>query len=479
MKFFYSEQSSIPFSSQSKLKWDPTPFALAPPPCKSSKFGRPVRQFAIMVDAGSTGSRIHVYRFNFCEGKLPTLEDEAFKQITPGLSSYTDDHLAAAKSLDVLLDEGLRNIPEELRGCTPIAIKATAGLRLLGAGKSEAILQEVESRVRTKYPFRIVKKDGVVVMDGKDEGVFAWITVNYLLGTLLKPERVPTAGIMDLGGASTQIVFEPETNSEILEGDHKYLLNFGGRQYTLFQHSYLRYGLMESRRRIKEYLIDIFSKIPHTRTPCHGSHFSEDIMHTNGNSISLQGEGADFNSCHKIVTSSLFDKSSTECLRIPCSFDGVYQPLLTETFKNNDIYIFSYFYDRTEPLGLLSVSVDDEKASGFPVGAIKDAARIICSKTELKDSWISPEIQNILTELSKETIERLTKKNPDYCLDLTFIYALLNTGYAIPDQREVRLAKKIKNVETGWCLGAAIHIVDEMFSEEGNAAAICKIKELK
>ena len=43
---------------------------------------------------------------------------------------------------------------------------------------------------------------------------------------------------------------------------------------------------------------------------------------------------------------------------------------------------------------------------------------------------------------------------PEYCLDLSFMIGLLHTGYEMGLQREVRIAKKIKGNELGWCLGA-------------------------
>ena len=46
--------------------------------------------YAIVFDAGSTGSRIHVYKFTREEGKLKLLF-ELFEQVKPGLSSYADD----------------------------------------------------------------------------------------------------------------------------------------------------------------------------------------------------------------------------------------------------------------------------------------------------------------------------------------------------------------------------------------------------
>jgi guanosine-diphosphatase len=142
---------------------------------------KPLVQYALMIDAGSTGSRIHVYKFHNCF-EAPTLEHETFEQIKPGLSFYTKSPEEAAESLDVLLDIAVAEIPRELQSCTPLAVKATAGLRLLGESQSRAILDAVAKRIHRKYPFPLPMKDGVIIMDGKDEGVYAWITTNYLLG---------------------------------------------------------------------------------------------------------------------------------------------------------------------------------------------------------------------------------------------------------------------------------------------------------
>ena len=187
---------------------------------KSSDKSKPIVQYVLMIDAGSTGSRIHVYKFNNC-GPTPELEDELFKETEKkpggsGLSSYKTDVEGAAKSLDVLMKAAMDTVPEKLKSCTPIAVKATAGLRLLGDEMSEKILDAVRHRLETEYPFPVVSKEenGVVIMDGADEGVYAWITTNYLLRKIGGPADTETAAIFDLGGGSTQIVFEPTFKSE-------------------------------------------------------------------------------------------------------------------------------------------------------------------------------------------------------------------------------------------------------------------------
>lgn len=120
-----------------------------------------------MIDAGSSGSRVHVYRFNVCND--PVLEDEVFHMLEPGLSSFRDDAEGAANSLKPLMEIAVKSVPEEYQKCTPIAVKATAGLRMLGADKSERILDSVRKYLET-YPFPIAGENGIEIMEGKDEG---------------------------------------------------------------------------------------------------------------------------------------------------------------------------------------------------------------------------------------------------------------------------------------------------------------------
>ena len=122
-----------------------------------------------MLYAGSMGSRIHAYKFNYCNA-TPDLESEIFGHVEPGLSSFDGDAEGAAKSLDKLLDTVLESVPKFLHTKTPVAVKATAGLRLLGEEKSNSILAAVRHRLESKYPFPIISEQGVAVMDGADEG---------------------------------------------------------------------------------------------------------------------------------------------------------------------------------------------------------------------------------------------------------------------------------------------------------------------
>ena len=286
----------------------------------------PLVQYALMIDAGSTGSRIHIYKFNNC-GPSAAYEYEVFKHRQPGLSSYKSSPQQAAESLDELLDEAVKVVPKNLWKCTPVAVKATAGLRLLGEKQSKDILDAVANRLREKYEFNLRSNDDVTIMDGKDEGVFAWITANYLLHTIgggsstatgnqRIPVKEPTFAVLDLGGASTQIVFEPafdekRPDSMLEEGEHKYELTFGGEKRILYQHSYLGYGLKQAREHVHklvEFLAPEHKDSSEKRVianPCLASGTKDDVTVGEGEEKrTVSMDGADiggFESCSRFV----------------------------------------------------------------------------------------------------------------------------------------------------------------------------------
>ncbi|TVY76105.1 putative guanosine-diphosphatase [Lachnellula suecica] len=447
--------------------------------CKvSSDKSKPIVQYALMIDAGSTGSRIHIYRFNNC-GSTPELEDEVFVQTAKkegkggsGLSSYKEDAEGAAMSLDILMEAALKAVPEKLRACSPLAVKATAGLRLLGPEMSQKILDAVRTRLETKYPFPVVSKEngGVIIMEGKDEGVFAWITTNFLLGNIGGPEKTNTAAVFDLGGGSTQVVFEPtyKLPEKMEQGDHRYELKFGGREFELYQHSHLGYGLMSARESIHRSLIEDL----HAANPADQAWLSQPIVnpcvvpgmsrpvdvklsekHELGEKVSVNMTGPSSASpalCRKLAEKILF--KDAECKIAPCSFNGIHQPSLEKTFSREDIYTFSYFFDRTDPLGM---------PESFTLKEMHRLTEQVCGGEPTWDVFQS--VPGALEEL---------RDRPEYCLDLNFMMALLHTGYEMPIDREVKIAKKIKGNELGWCLGASLPLLSQ---ESGWQ---CRIKEV-
>jgi len=153
-----------------------------------------IEKNAVVFDAGSTGTRIHVFKFRIendckhdptCDSskrrKKVTLISEHFKSITPGLSSYAEEPEQAAESIRQLLKFANKLVDPETRKNTSLNIIATAGLRLLPDEQSTAILDEIEKLLRTmKKPYKLTD-DSIRILDGNSEGIFSWVTINFLL----------------------------------------------------------------------------------------------------------------------------------------------------------------------------------------------------------------------------------------------------------------------------------------------------------
>jgi apyrase len=169
--------------------------------------------YAVVFDAGSTGSRVHVLKFQKGRTGLQLLED-TFDSLKPGLgdSGWKDEPERAAASLQPLLEKAIAAVPEGQQGRTPVELRATAGLRLLGDTKAKLILEAV-TKVLESSPFMLVP-DGVSVMDGIDEGAYAWLTLNYLLGKTGKPAK-DLVGAIDLGGGSVQQAFAVDDSTAV------------------------------------------------------------------------------------------------------------------------------------------------------------------------------------------------------------------------------------------------------------------------
>jgi Golgi nucleoside diphosphatase len=353
--------------------------------------GGGAKRYGCMMDAGSTGSRIHIYRFaQRTDGSL-RLENEVFKQLKPGVSSFASEPHKAAESIQPLLDEALKAVPADQHASTPIALYATAGLRLVKPqSASDAILEELRGALAAS-PFLFDPKD-VAITQGKLEGVFAWTTVNFLLGNLDGggggADSAPTAGIIDLGGGSTQVVFEPVPPSDfgskqIIPADTHAML-MGGVPHELFAHSYLGYGLNSAAEKIK--MATLPAGTPH---PCYLK---------GGSGADIVGSG-DATKCAALITRLVRSTDAELGMNLVAS------PEITGV----EWYIFSYFYDRlVEGYGL---------APNLPLTLthVDAAAAAVCqlgSVAEVAEKY--PQAEDPAR----------------FCLDVTFCAVLLREGCA-------------------------------------------------
>jgi len=89
-------------------------------------------EYAVIIDAGSSGSRVYVYRWPTPDGaarvalQSPGVEEVHNKKIEPGLSSAANLQ-KVADDIHALLSEAAQYVPEPLQSTTPVYLMATAG----------------------------------------------------------------------------------------------------------------------------------------------------------------------------------------------------------------------------------------------------------------------------------------------------------------------------------------------------------------
>ena len=161
----------------------------------------------IVIDAGSSGSRVHVYRLQ-CSGPDELLRiDEAVEslKIEPGISSFVNTPEKAAHSLRPLIRYVENVIPAREHSSTDLVLLATAGLRALPIHDAETILKATRALIRAESPFRVKRVD---MISRKEEAVFAWTAVNYATNRIGHDGIRSTVGVLDMGGGSAQVVIQ-------------------------------------------------------------------------------------------------------------------------------------------------------------------------------------------------------------------------------------------------------------------------------
>jgi len=200
----------------------------------------PVNQqnYLLMIDAGSSGSRIYVYQWNKDYSDITenanALGQLSEKKVSPGLGKFNTNTSAIAAYLQQLTDFAKLHVPANATSTTPLYLKATAGLRILSDADKNAILIATRAALTLSgFNFKSAR-----IISGTEEGMSAWIGVNYLQKTFLQNNTQKSFGAIDLGGASTQITFEPPLYPE----HNDLFITVGRKPYSLYSYSYLGLG---------------------------------------------------------------------------------------------------------------------------------------------------------------------------------------------------------------------------------------------
>ncbi|KAH9852728.1 nucleoside phosphatase family-domain-containing protein [Lenzites betulinus] len=351
------------------------------------------RRFGIVIDAGSSGSRLQIYSWKDARtvrqeqngdalhvlpqvGKGTEDGDKWSIKVEPGLSSFADNVEGIDQYLRPLLEHAREYIPPSLQPETPLFLLATAGMRLLTPEKQAEVLQNACHFLKFHSNFRIDDPSAagpcgssVRIITGEEEGIFGWIAVNYLMdGFKGSEEERLTYGFLDMGGASTQIAFEPskqeQERAQNLMDVRLRLLDGNNIHHKVFVTTWLGYGTNQARERYVGQLINEYeasrtlsSDVPeHIDDPC----LPRDLVLTN-TPVQPETASSHAKTAHKFVGTGSFEQclqktlpllnKDAPCPDSHCLFNGVYVPPI-DFNASNFIGVSEYWYSTEQSFGL-------------------------------------------------------------------------------------------------------------------------------
>lgn len=410
-----------------------------------SSDGEMKTHYGVIFDAGSSGTRIHVYKWRSGgkAGDFLLMEDDLVKE-KPGLSSFRKTPQAAGQSLKKLLDHARSKVPPESRAATPAFLMATAGLRAVGEKTSNAILESVRD-VLEASPFQF-QREWAYILSGKEEGIFGWVTVNYLRGSILNhrgrirvKDAPPPTAVMDLGGGSVQLVYSLPPDVAAPD-EYSGEIDLGGRKYTLYSASHSNFGLNHAREVVGEFLANAtrLGDVHPGRHPCIPDEHEAVVASGYLQHQPFIGTGS-FEGC-KDAFLRLFspDAPCATFSSSPCAFDKSHQPPLPAT-----VFGFSYLYDRTRAIGLLDGVIETFGTQQMTISDIESATKALCAMPSSEQMQRCKDCDDARDWLN-------------FCGDATYLAVLLRHGFGIPPDMTLTMGNKVNDVELVWTLGAII-----------------------
>jgi len=416
----------------------------------ASGAGPPI--YSVVIDAGSTGTRVHVFRFEGWTSQLLDVRGgigQIYLDRKPGLGTLAHNLSSIRPLLVPLVEAAVSIVPVAQRVSTPLALRGTAGLRLLPPPEAKQILDEARQVIEA-WNF---KDGGIQVMDGAVEGVNLWRSVNYLLGTFrpgMHAIREPMA-VVDLRGGSVQVVYLlEETVAKAAERtDHlrdfvrKVALPLGTGYAHLYQHSYLGFGLMAARAKILG--LSSFSE----RQPCLPTG-ARAVWSYGGQTI--EGRGLSHPTvCASLVRRVLSIEASCGNLTLEtggrCSFAGAWGGPGVFHLSSQRLLLTAYFFDRLRD-GNHTLN-SGAKQLHVTLQMFELAAEHACS---LGNAGLS-DVTAAHPDLTTESAMWL-------CFDLTYMAVMVKDGLGVEPERPIMVANEISSGSfdfmVSWALGVSI-----------------------
>ncbi|KGL81523.1 Ectonucleoside triphosphate diphosphohydrolase 8, partial [Tinamus guttatus] len=399
-------------------------------------------QYGLVFDAGSTHTLLYIYQWPADKenGTGIVSQVETCTVHGPGISSYADSPALAGASLKPCLDKAMTIVPAKLQKETPTYLGATAGMRLLreqNSTKAEQVFAEVAKAIR-QYP---VDFRGAQILTGDEEGTFGWITVNYLLETLVKGAAGEKGRTLLLWAGSSHAK-DVSHYAQVLLGSRSCFLGGLSMGWAVEEGSGCHPQPSATNSSCPLQGSSSPQQVSH---PCYPKGYQENVTAaalydspcvptpstaSPAQVFTVTGTG-DPAAC-KTAIEKLFNFSCGA--HRTCGFNGIYQPPVQGQF-----FAFSGFYYNLHFLNL---------TSGQSLMSVNATIWVFCAK-----DW--EEVQKDFPYVDKAYLR-------NYCAASSYVLTLLLQGYKFNGKTwpNIHFIQKVTNTDVGWTLGYMLNLTN-------------------
>jgi hypothetical protein len=239
-----------------------------------SNWSEGASKFYVILDCGSTGTRVYIYKAAINQNKdgtLPILvksipevlrkkrgsqRGRAYNRMEtePGFDKLVHNLTGLKGAIKPLLKWAEKQIPKRSHKNTSLFLYATAGVRRLAKSDSDWLLDS--SWIILKNSSFSCERESVKIISGMEEAYYGWIALNYDTGVLGSAPSKETFGSLDLGGSSLQVTFE---NKNFVQNKTSLKLRIGPVNHLLTAYSLSGYGLNDA---FDKSVIQLVKKLP-------------------------------------------------------------------------------------------------------------------------------------------------------------------------------------------------------------------------
>lgn len=193
--------------------------------------------YFIIIDAGSSGSRLRLYTAKKNNHNLMSnLEEFYDNSVSPGLQDISSQEL---ETYLTQLFDGLSTALESLsitkadQVSIPLRFYATAGMREINPATQNQTYTETTAWIQDHFDFTDIEAKTI---PGEQEALYDWLAINYLNDAFESGSQ--PAAIFDWGGGSAEVAYTTKDES----GPSLFDITLGGATYRVAADTWLGVG---------------------------------------------------------------------------------------------------------------------------------------------------------------------------------------------------------------------------------------------